>query len=156
MGKLKVTKCDIEGLAIIEPEVHKDNRGYFVETYNQKDMEKAGLIGQLRDDTGGIRALGKVEKVYIDNPSLCYLLADGKPEVGNLRETFFYNQLRQVSNVTTSKVSDFEIDGRTFEVGGKSKGQKQIKQAAEGYIVKADIEFAHGNNIPLWHFGFLY
>ncbi len=119
-------------------------------------MEKAGLIGQLRDDTGGIRALGKVEKVYIDNPSLCYLLADGKPEVGNLRETFFYNQLRQVSNVTTSKVSDFEIDGRTFEVGGKSKRQKQIKQAAEGYIVKADTEFAHGNNIPLWHFGFLY
>lgn len=119
-------------------------------------MEKAGLIGQLRDSTGGIRALGKVEKVYIENPSLCYLLADGKPEAGSLRETFFYNQLRQVSNVATSKVSDFEIDGRTFEIGGKNKGQKQIKKAAEGYIVKADIEFAHGNNIPLWHFGFLY
>ena len=119
-------------------------------------MEKAGLIGQLRDSTGGIRALGKVEKVYIENPSLCYLLADGKPEAGSLRETFFYNQLRQVSNVATSKVSDFEIDGRTFEIGGKNKGQKQIKTAAEGYIVKADIEFAHGNNIPLWHFGFLY
>jgi hypothetical protein len=41
-------------------------------------------------------------------------------------------------------------------VGGKSKGQKQIKQATEGYVVKADTEFAHGNNIPLWHFGFLY
>lgn len=119
-------------------------------------MEKAGLIGQLHDDTGGIRVLGKVEKVYVDNPSLCYLLADGKPEVGNLRETFFYNQLRLVSDITASKISDFEIDGRTFEVGGKNKGQKQILQAAEGYIVKADTEFAHGNNIPLWHFGFLY
>ena len=119
-------------------------------------MEKAGLIGQLYDGTGGIRALGKVEKVYIDNPSLCYLLADGKPEMGNLRETFFYNQLRLVSDVTSSKISDFEIGGRTVEVGGKNKGQKQIQQAVEGYVVKADTEFAHGNNIPLWHFGFLY
>jgi len=119
-------------------------------------MEKAGLIGQLRDDTGGIRALGKVEKVYIDNPSLCYLLADGKPDTGNVRETFFYNQLRKVSDITTSKLADFDIDGKTFEVGGKSKGQKQIPQASEGYVVKADTEFAHGNTIPLWHFGFLY
>ncbi|MBQ7490081.1 MAG: AAA family ATPase [Bacteroidales bacterium] len=119
-------------------------------------MEKAGLIGQLRDDTGGVRALGKVEKIYIDNPSLCYLLANEKPETGNLRETFFYNQLRQVSNVRASKISDFEIDGRVFEVGGRNKGQKQLQNAEEGYIVKADIEFAHGNNIPLWHFGFLY
>lgn len=119
-------------------------------------MEKAGLIGQLRDDTGGIRALGKVEKVYIDNPSLCYLLADGVPNVGNLRETFFYNQLRLVSDVTTSKISDFEINGRTFEVGGKNKGKKQIRNATEGYVVKADTEFAHGNSIPLWQFGFLY
>lgn len=119
-------------------------------------MEKAGLIGQLRDNTSGIRALGKVEKVYIDNPSLCYLLADGKPNVGNLRETFFYNQLRQVSNVATSKISDFEVEGKTFEVGGKNKGQKQLQGVSEGYVVKADTEFAHSNNIPLWHFGFLY
>ena len=119
-------------------------------------MEKAGLIGQLRDDTGGIRALGKVEKVYIDNPSLCYLLADGVPNTGSLRETFFYNQLRLVSDVATSKISDFEINGRTFEVGGKNKGKKQIRNATEGYVVKADTEFAYGNSIPLWHFGFLY
>lgn len=119
-------------------------------------MEKAGLIGQLHDNTGGMRALGKVEKVYVDNPSLCYLLADGKPEAGNLRETFFYNQLRLVSDITASRISDFEIEGRTFEVGGKNKGQKQIMLATEGYVVKDDTEFAYGNNIPLWHFGFLY
>ncbi len=43
MGQIKVTKAPIEGLYIIEPTVHGDNRGYFVETYNQKDMEEAGL-----------------------------------------------------------------------------------------------------------------
>ncbi len=43
MGKLTVTKCPIDGLYIIEPTVFRDERGYFVETYNQRDMEEAGL-----------------------------------------------------------------------------------------------------------------
>lgn len=43
MGKIHVTRCDIEGLCVIEPTVFKDERGYFVETYNQKDFEEAGL-----------------------------------------------------------------------------------------------------------------
>ena len=43
MGQIKVTKTEIEGLYIIEPAVHGDNRGYFMETYNQRDMEEAGL-----------------------------------------------------------------------------------------------------------------
>ena len=43
MGQIKVTKCPIEGLYIIEPAVHGDNRGYFMETYNQRDMQEAGL-----------------------------------------------------------------------------------------------------------------
>ena len=43
MGQIKVTKCPIEGLYIIEPTVHGDARGYFVETYNQKDFQEAGL-----------------------------------------------------------------------------------------------------------------
>jgi len=43
MGQINVTKCPIEGLYIIEPAVHGDNRGYFTETYNQKDMLEAGL-----------------------------------------------------------------------------------------------------------------
>ena len=43
MGQIKVTKLSIEGLYIIEPAVHGDERGYFMETYNQKDMEEAGL-----------------------------------------------------------------------------------------------------------------
>ena len=43
MGQIKVTKCPIEGLYVIEPTVHGDARGYFMETYNQNDMTEAGL-----------------------------------------------------------------------------------------------------------------
>lgn len=43
MGQIKVSKCPIDGLFIIEPAVHGDNRGYFMETYNQRDMQEAGL-----------------------------------------------------------------------------------------------------------------
>ena len=43
MGQIKVTPCPIQGLYIIEPAVHGDSRGYFMETYNQKDMAEAGL-----------------------------------------------------------------------------------------------------------------
>ncbi len=43
MGQIQVTKCPIEGLYIIEPAVHGDARGYFMETYSQRDMAEAGL-----------------------------------------------------------------------------------------------------------------
>lgn len=43
MGQIKVTKCPIEGLYVIEPAVHGDSRGYFMETYNQRDMAENGL-----------------------------------------------------------------------------------------------------------------
>ena len=43
MGKIQVSKCNIEGMFVIEPTVFVDDRGYFMETYNQRDMEEAGL-----------------------------------------------------------------------------------------------------------------
>lgn len=43
MGQIQVTNCEIEGLAIIQPILHGDSRGYFMETYNQRDMQEAGL-----------------------------------------------------------------------------------------------------------------
>ena len=119
-------------------------------------MEQAGMIGQLRDDTGGIRGVGKVEKVYLDNPSLAYLLGGNSADVGNIRETFFYNQMRVTTDVISSRISDFEIDGKTFDVGGRKKGKKQISEAKEGYVVKDDIEYGSGNVIPLWAFGLTY
>ena len=119
-------------------------------------LEKAGLIGQLRDSTGGIQGLGKVDKVYLDNATLIYVLGNKNTEIGTIRETFFYNQMRVMTDVISSRISDFEIDGKTFEVGGKKKKQKQIQNAEQGYVVKDDIETGYGNIIPLWQFGLTY
>ena len=119
-------------------------------------MEQAGMIGQLRDDTGGIRGIGKVEKVYLDNTSLAFLMGREATDIGNIRETFFYNQMRVTQEVISSRISDFEIDGKTYEVGGKRKGKKQITDAEEGYVVRDDIEVGYGNIIPLWAFGLSY
>lgn len=119
-------------------------------------IEKAGMIAQLRGKTGGIRGLGKVEKIYLDNTNLIYTLAPDNAEIGNVRETFFMNQTRVLHDVISSSVSDFEIDGKTFEIGGRKKGQKQIERASDGYIVKDDIETGFANVIPLWHFGLMY
>lgn len=119
-------------------------------------MERAGMVGQLRDETGGLRSLGKVEKVFVDNPNLMYLLGNNEAEIGNVRETFFYNQTREVSDVIASKVSDFVIGEYTFEVGSKGKQKKQIKDIPNSYVVKDDIEYGYGQTIPLWTFGLLY
>ena len=99
---------------------------------------------------------GNREKVYLDNTNLAYLLGREATDIGNIRETFFYNQVRVAFDVISSRISDFEIDGKTFEVGGKKKGKKQITDAAEGYIIKDDIEYGSGNIIPLWAFGLTY
>lgn len=119
-------------------------------------MERAGMIGQLRDEAGGLRSLGKVDKIYLDNTNMMYVLGSNSADTGNLRETFFYNQTRVVSEVISSKVSDFVIGEHTFEVGGKKKGKKQIETVPNSHIVKDDIEYGYGITIPLWTFGLLY
>lgn len=119
-------------------------------------LEKTGILGLLRDSTGGMRGLGKMEKVFLDNPSLMTALAGGQPNIGNIRETFFYNQTRVKNYVTSSKISDFEIDGVTYEIGGAGKGGKQLAKAERGIIVRDDIEYGHGDIVPLWLFGLNY
>lgn len=119
-------------------------------------MEKAGMIGLLRDKTGGMRGLGKTEKVYLDNTNLIYAISGSNADIGNVRETFFYNQTRLNHVVTSSKVSDFEIEGYTFEIGGKKKSSKQVKGISDAYIVRDDTEYANDKFLPLWSFGLLY
>lgn len=119
-------------------------------------MERAGMIAQLRDAVGGIRGLGKTEKVYLDNTNLIYALSPKRADIGNIRETFFMNQMRVVGDVMCSPVSDFLVDGMTFEIGGRKKGQKQISEVKNGYVVKDDIETGYANVLPLWAFGLLY
>ncbi len=119
-------------------------------------MEKAGMITQLRDTTGGIRGMGKVEKLYLDNTNLIYALSPNHADIGNIRETFFINQMRVRNDVVSSRVSDFEIENKVFEIGRRKKGQKQISTVENGYVVKDDIETGYANVIPLWAFGLNY
>jgi len=83
-------------------------------------------------------------------------LSEEEVNIGNARETFFFNQLKTYYNVTASKKADFLIEGYTFEIGGKNKQKKQIKGIENAYIVKDNIEIGTDNVIPLWLFGFLY
>lgn len=119
-------------------------------------LEKAGMINQLRADTEGIRLLGKVDKVYLNNTNLAYVLADNNPDIGNIRETVFYSTMKTKYPVVTPSVSDFSIGNYTFEIGGKNKSQKQVRDVENAFIVKDDIEYGMRNIIPLWMFGFTY
>lgn len=158
--KLKQMLSIISTLAPYKPNADNLARELSVSKNNVPDylvyLEMAGMIGQLRDDTGGMRGLGKVEKVYIDNPSLMTALASGIPDIGNIRETFFYNQMRVRNDIISSRESDFCIDKFTFEIGGKKKGKKQIEDVPNGIIVRDDIEVGHGIIVPLWMFGMNY
>lgn len=64
MGQIKVTKTDIEGLYVIEPTVHGDSRGYFMETYNQKDMQEAGLNMVFVQDNQSMSAKGVLRGLH--------------------------------------------------------------------------------------------
>lgn len=64
MGQIKVTPCDIEGLYVIEPTVHGDERGYFVETYNKKDIEEAGLNMEFVQDNQSCSTKGVLRGLH--------------------------------------------------------------------------------------------
>lgn len=119
-------------------------------------MERAGMLMSLHDTTQGIRSIGKSNKLYVDNTNLMYVLSPENIDKGNLRETFFLNQMRVKYPVIASQKADFEIGNYIFEVGGKNKNQKQLDNNPNGYIVKDDIEFGYRNVIPLWAFGLTY
>lgn len=119
-------------------------------------LDKADLINILRDDTEGYKLLGKVNKIYLNNPNSAYVLSDEEPNVGNIRETIFFGWLRATHKITASSTADFKVGKYTFEVGGRKKGQRQIKDIDNAFVVKDDIEYGHLNEIPLWAFGLLY
>ena len=64
MGQITVTKCPIEGLYIIEPKVHGDHRGYFMETYNQRDMLEAGLDLHFVQDNQSMSTKGVLRGLH--------------------------------------------------------------------------------------------
>ena len=100
--------------------------------------------------------MGKVDKIYLDNTNLIYSLANDNSNTGNIRESFFLNQLRVKYDVIASPLADFLVGDYTFEVGGKNKGLKQIQGIDKAYVVKDDIELGYLNTVPLWQFGLTY
>jgi predicted AAA+ superfamily ATPase len=120
-------------------------------------LEKAQLLGLLQQDVSGLKMLSKPEKIYLNNTNLAYALESEKPDIGNLRETFFFNQLKVVSKVTSSNKADFTVNNKyIFEVGGRNKGHEQISGAEHAYLALDNLEYGFGNKIPLWLFGMLY
>ncbi|MBR1482591.1 MAG: dTDP-4-dehydrorhamnose 3,5-epimerase [Ruminococcus sp.] len=127
MGQIKVTKAPIEGLYIIEPTVHGDSRGYFMETYNQKDMREAGL-----------------DMVFVqDNQS--------KSKKGVLRGLHFQKQYPQgkLVRVFEGEVFDVAVDlrkdsptyGQWYGVVLSAENNKQFyisEGFAHGFLVLSD------------------
>ena len=95
--------------------------------------------------------------MYLENTNIIHSLAFQNINLGNVRETFFANQLRSKHEVNTAENGDFTIDRKiVFEVGGKNKSNTQIKNIEHAFIASDDIETGFANKIPLWLFGFLY
>jgi Predicted ATPase (AAA+ superfamily) len=120
-------------------------------------LEKAHSVLLLKQKATGIRQMVKPEKIYLQNTNYSYALSAENPEIGNLRETFFFNQLQQNHKVTHNEQTDFCIDGKYyFEIGGKNKSTKQIKDLNNAYLALDGLTTGYSNEIPLWLFGFLY
>ena len=131
------------------------NRNYLLNFLNI--LEKAQLISLLRQDVSGLRTLTKPEKIYLNNTNINFALENDKPDIGNIRETFFFNQLQAISSVTSTQKGDFKINDKyIFEIGGKNKGHQQIVGVENAYLALDNLEYGFGNKIPIWLFGFLY
>lgn len=120
-------------------------------------LQKAELVRLLQQPNRSLNVMAKPEKIYLNNTNIAWALAASNSNVGNMRETFFANQLATKHTVSSARKGDFMIDGAlTFEVGGRGKSFAQISDLPSSYIAMDDIETGFGNKIPLWLFGFMY
>lgn len=120
-------------------------------------LEKSHSVLLLKKKATGMRQMVKPEKIYLQNTNYNYALSAENPEIGNLRETFFFNQLQQNHKVTYTEQTDFCVDGKYyFEIGGKNKTTKQIKDLDNAFLALDGLTTGFRNEIPLWIFGFLY
>ncbi|OJV32212.1 MAG: AAA family ATPase [Bacteroidales bacterium 36-12] len=120
-------------------------------------LQETCLTNQLHKDISGINKLQKPDKIYLENTNLAYTLAENNTDIGNMRETFFLNQLSYNHTVEYPNNGDFWVDKKyLFEVGGKNKTGRQLKDSPNAFIVSDNIEYGFDNKIPLWQFGMLY
>ncbi len=120
-------------------------------------LEESGITKQLTKSSFGISKLQKPQKIYLENTNFAFAISPENTNSGNLRETFFFNQLAYKHKVTYTVETDFKVDNHYFfEIGGKTKTDKQIQTLDNAFIVADNIEYGYQNKIPLWLFGFLY
>ena len=133
MGKIKVTTCDIEGLYVIEPTVFKDERGYFMETYNQNDFKEAGLDMTFVQDNQSMSVKGVLRGLHFQKQ-----YPQGKL-VRAVRGTVF--------DVAVDLRSDSKTYGKWFGVTLSAENKKQFyipEGFAHGFLVLSDeAEFAY-------------
>jgi predicted AAA+ superfamily ATPase len=120
-------------------------------------LDEARVISALYKDSSGVSLLKKPDKIFLENTNYIWTLAYNPPNIGSLRETFFLNQLRQGYEVEYPVKGDFLVNRKwLFEVGGGGKSFDQIADEPNSYLALDNMEYAVGNKIPLWLFGFLY
>ena len=120
-------------------------------------LEESQLINLLHKDNAGISKLQKPDKIYLENTNIAFTLAESNAETGNIRETFFLNQISYQHKIEYPSTGDFLVDNKyLFEIGGKKKNARQLDKIPDSFIVSDDIEYGFDNKIPLWQFGLLY
>ena len=124
-------------------------------------LQETGLVNLLFANVPGNQLLRKPEKVFIQNTTLLHALNSqlGQAvEIGTSRELFFIQSLKGANiPVFYSEKGDFESLNTIFEIGGKNKSSKQIKNAQlPALVVKDDVFISSPGFIPLHYFGFLY
>lgn len=119
-------------------------------------LERAKLLMLLHSPENTYKQLSRPEKIYLGDTNMVYAY-NSNADTGNVRETFFLNQLSSVHSVKMPKKGDFTVDEKSvFEVGGADKNFSQIKDLPNSYLAVDDTEIGYGNRIPLWVFGMMY
>ena len=119
-------------------------------------LDRAKLIRLMYTCKVGMKQLAKPEKILFDNSNLLFALTRNV-DSGTVRDCFFCNQVGQLYNTVIPKTGDCLVNDKyLFEIGGKKKSFKQVKEIPDSYVVADDIEVGMGNRIPLWLFGFMY
>lgn len=125
-----------------------------------EQLESSGLINNVYPDAKGMKLVRKPGKVYMDNTNLLFSVHGSirmDAEWGDVRETFFVNQLTAHHGVHLHDQGDFVVDNKIIiEVGGPSKTSRQIKGLDQAYLALDGVEIGFGKKIPLYIFGFLY
>jgi len=124
-------------------------------------LERAGLVSFLKTKGKGHSLAKETEKAFLSNTSLYKMIANDlnqEVEIGTIRECFVFNNLLKSGyRVNWTNKADIIVDSKYyFEVGGKNKTLKQIKDLENSYLIQDDINTLTSKNIPIYLIGFLY